>query len=74
MAAANGYTDVLEFLLSQEEVNINIQDNEGWTAFHGAVCWGQVRTVAGVYMCICCHLSGMSILLYGYTSIVQSLV
>ena len=41
MAAANGYSEVLDFLLSQE-VNVNIQDNEGWTPFHAAVCWGQV--------------------------------
>ena len=41
MAAANGYTEVLEFLLSQPEIDLNIQDNEGWTPFHAAVCWGQ---------------------------------
>ena len=42
MAAANGYSEVLDFLLTQDEVNVNIQDSEGWTPFHGAVCWGQV--------------------------------
>ena len=41
VAAANGYTEVLEFLLSQDDVNLNIQDCEGWTPFHAAVCWGQ---------------------------------
>ena len=42
VAAANGYTEVLEFLLSQPDINVNIQDNEGWTPFHAAVCWEQV--------------------------------
>ena len=41
MAAANGYLEVLEFLLDQPEVNLDIQDNEGWTPYHAAVCWGQ---------------------------------
>ena len=41
VAAANGYSEVLEFLLSQSDIGLNIQDNEGWTPFHAAVCWGQ---------------------------------
>ena len=41
VAAANGYTDVLEFLLSQDNMNLDIQDTEGWTPFHAAVCWEQ---------------------------------
>lgn len=41
MAAANGYTEVLEFLFRQSGLNLDIQDNEGWTPFHAAVCWGQ---------------------------------
>ena len=43
IAAANGYIEVMEFILSQPKVHINIQDNEGWTPFHAAVCWEQVR-------------------------------
>ncbi len=41
VAAANGYMEVLDFLFAQEGVNLNIADNEGWTPFHAAVCWGQ---------------------------------
>ena len=41
VAAANGYTEVLEFLLSQDNMNLDIQDTEGWTPFHAAVCWEQ---------------------------------
>ncbi|XP_011409906.2 PREDICTED: protein phosphatase 1 regulatory subunit 16A-like [Amphimedon queenslandica] len=41
IAAANGYIEVMELILSQPKVNINIQDNEGWTPFHAAVCWEQ---------------------------------
>ena len=41
VAAANGYTDVLDFLLAQDNVNLDIQDTEGWTPFHAAVCWEQ---------------------------------
>ena len=42
VAAANGYIDVLNFLLDQPDIKVNIQDNEGWTPFHAAVCWEQV--------------------------------
>ena len=41
VAAANGYTEVLDFLLRQEDIELNIPDNEGWTPFHAAVCWNQ---------------------------------
>ena len=41
VAAANGYTEVLDFLFSHEGLNLDIQDNEGWTPFHAAVCWDQ---------------------------------
>ncbi len=41
VAAANGYMEVLDFLFSQEGLDLNIADNEGWTPFHAAVCWGQ---------------------------------
>ena len=32
---------MLDFLFAQEGVDLHIQDNEGWTPFHAAVCWGQ---------------------------------
>ena len=41
IAASNGYTEVLNYLLSQEGVELDIADNEGWTPFHAAVCWNQ---------------------------------
>jgi protein phosphatase 1 regulatory subunit 16A len=41
IAAANGYTEVMDFLLANEEVDLDIPDNEGWTPFHAAVCWNQ---------------------------------
>ena len=41
IAAANGYVEVMEFLLAQEDVDLNILDNEGWSPFHAAVCWSQ---------------------------------
>ena len=41
MAAANGYAEVMDFLLEQEDVDLDIGDNEGWSPFHAAVCWNQ---------------------------------
>lgn len=31
----------MDFLLGQEEVELDVSDNEGWTPFHAAVCWNQ---------------------------------
>lgn len=33
--------DVLNFLLSQDSIDLDVQDTEGWTPFHAAVCWEQ---------------------------------
>ena len=41
VAAANGYAEVLEFLLCRDNTTLDIADMEGWTPFHAAVCWGQ---------------------------------
>ena len=41
IAAANGYHNVLDFLLSLDDIDIDAQDNEGWTPFMAAVCWNQ---------------------------------
>ncbi len=35
----------MDFLFAQEGVDLDIQDNEGWTPFHAAVCWGQKRAM-----------------------------
>ena len=41
IAAANGYVEVLDFLLGMEDIDLDVQDNEGWTPFMAAVCWNQ---------------------------------
>ncbi len=43
MAAANGYVEVLNFLLEQPDIKVNVEDKEGWTPFHAAVCWEEVE-------------------------------
>ncbi|ESO84810.1 hypothetical protein LOTGIDRAFT_179562 [Lottia gigantea] len=40
VAAAKGYVKVMDILL-QAGVDINAQDNDGWTPLHGAAHWGQ---------------------------------
>lgn len=42
VAAANGYVDVVEYLLDNGAV-IDVRDEDGWQPIHAAVCWGQVR-------------------------------
>lgn len=39
IAAANGYTSVVKFLL-KHGVNVNVCDNDLWRPLHGAACWG----------------------------------
>lgn len=41
IAAANGYTKVVEFLL-ENHVNVDATDKDLWTAVHAAACWGHV--------------------------------
>lgn len=41
VAAANGYLQVVEFLL-ENNFNVNINDNDNWQPVHASVCWGQV--------------------------------
>jgi ankyrin repeat protein len=31
----------LDFLLTLDDIDIDAQDNEGWTPFMAAVCWNQ---------------------------------
>ena len=42
VAAANGYLDVVEFLLDNGAL-IDVKDKDGWQPIHAAVCWGQVN-------------------------------
>lgn len=53
VAAANGYVDVLEFLLNQEDVDIHVKDKEGWTPFHVGVFWEEVSN----RLCTCSFCS-----------------
>lgn len=48
VAAANGYTRVVEFLLDQN-VATDARDHDGWQAVHAAACWGHVRLLFHVY-------------------------
>eukprot|EP00042_Codosiga_hollandica_P050614 m.607908 g.607908 ORF g.607908 m.607908 type:complete len:1017 (-) comp58121_c0_seq16:591-3641(-) len=44
IAAANGYHDLVEYLL-RYGANINAQDDDGWTPLHAAVSWGHIFVV-----------------------------
>ena len=44
IAAANGYIDVLEFLLDHH-ASLNIRDYDSWLPIHAAACWLQVCTI-----------------------------
>ena len=46
IASANGYIDVLEFLLDHH-VSMNIRDYDSWLPIHAAACWLQVSS----YVC-----------------------
>ncbi|CAG5122581.1 unnamed protein product [Candidula unifasciata] len=41
VAAANGYTEVAEFLMDQH-VSVDPRDNESWQPVHAAAYWGQL--------------------------------
>ena len=41
IASANGYIDVLEFLLDHH-VSLHIRDYDSWLPIHAAACWLQV--------------------------------
>jgi len=41
IAAANGYIQVMEFLLSHG-VSVDPLDEDSWQPIHCAACWGQV--------------------------------
>lgn len=40
VAAAKGYNKVINLLLQMSDVNVNVQDDDGWTPVHAAVHWG----------------------------------
>ena len=45
MAAACGKWDVVEWLIEEKGVDLKIQDREsGWTAMHGALFYGRLRS------------------------------
>ena len=41
IAAANGYVEVIEFLLDNG-AKLDTKDKDGWQPIHAASCWGQV--------------------------------
>ena len=41
IAAANGYIDVIEFLLDNG-AKLDVTDKDGWQPVHAAACWGHV--------------------------------
>ena len=41
IAAANAYTEVLEFLL-ENDADVDVEDKDGWKPIHAAACWGNV--------------------------------
>ncbi|XP_033222937.1 aspartate aminotransferase, cytoplasmic-like isoform X2 [Belonocnema kinseyi] len=44
IAAANGYSSVVKFLLHQK-VSIDIEDNDKWQSVHAAACWGHFKVL-----------------------------
>ncbi|TGZ73481.1 hypothetical protein CRM22_001497 [Opisthorchis felineus] len=44
VAACKDYTDVLEVLLKLPGVNVNCQDNDGWTPLHAAAHWNREQS------------------------------
>ncbi|XP_051872428.1 protein phosphatase 1 regulatory subunit 16A [Pristis pectinata] len=44
IAAANGYTEAAELLLSNR-AKVDVKDTDGWEPLHAAACWGQVHMV-----------------------------
>merc|ERR1719402_1921330 len=44
VAAANGYLQVLEFLLDNH-VSTEVVDNDQWQPLHAAACWGHLEAV-----------------------------
>lgn len=42
IAAANGYSSVVEFLLEQG-VRTDVKDKDEWEPTHAAACWGHVK-------------------------------
>ena len=42
IAAANGYTEVVNFLIDNG-AKIDVVDNDYWQPIHAAACWGQVK-------------------------------
>ncbi|KAL4234964.1 hypothetical protein ACF0H5_006605 [Mactra antiquata] len=44
VAAANGYLDVVEFLINQH-VSMEVRDEDGWLPIHAAACWLQPEVI-----------------------------
>ena len=44
VAAANGWTNVIDFLL-ENEADFEVADNDGWQPIHAAAAWGHVSAI-----------------------------
>lgn len=44
IAAANGYSKVVAFLL-EHHANVDAEDRDRWTPVHAAACWGHVSAI-----------------------------
>ncbi|KAI6655224.1 Protein phosphatase 1 regulatory subunit 16A [Oopsacas minuta] len=45
IAASNGFNEVVDTLL-KKGIDLEVKDEDGWTALHAAVYWGQESTIA----------------------------
>ena len=39
IACANGYIEVVDYLLNEVKVDVHVRDKDGWQPIHAACCW-----------------------------------
>ena len=47
VAAANGWSNVVDFLL-ENEADFEIADHDGWQPIHAAAAWGHVSSLGNL--------------------------
>lgn len=60
IAAANGYSKVVEFLL-ENHAAVDAVDKDLWTPVHAAACWGHVSVIE---LDVGCHAIDFKVILY----------